>query len=343
MNPVAPIVDVQHLTVDFGTGARTVRAVAGVDLTLARGETVALLGESGSGKSVTLRALMRLHPKSARIDGSIVVDGHDVLEMPARALARYRGGVVSMVFQDPGLAFDPVYRIGDQIAEAVVRHMGTSLRAGRARALELFERVRIPSPERRLDNYPHEMSGGMRQRAMIALALACGPKVLLADEPTTALDATVQIQVLLLLRELQRELGLAVIFVTHDIGVAVEVADRIAVMYGGRIVEMGSCAGVIRAPAHPYTQGLLASRAGHSVAKGGRLVAIPGSPPDLANLPPGCAFAPRCSRAIDFCRASVPDPVTIEPGHFACCVRVQAPACSFARADGATFAPGAVG
>ena len=260
---------------------------------------MALLGKSGSGKSVTLRALMRLHPKSARIDGSIVVDGHDVLEMPARALARYRGGVVSMVFQDPGLAFDPVYRIGDQIAEAVVRHMGTSLRAGRARALELFERVRIPSPERRLDNYPHEMSGGMRQRAMIALALACGPKVLLADEPTTALDATVQIQVLLLLRELQRELGLAVIFVTHDIGVAVEVADRIAVMYGGRIVEMGSCAGVIRAPAHPYTQGLLASRAGHSVAKGGRLVAIPGSPPDLANLPPGCAFAPRCSRAIE--------------------------------------------
>ena len=203
--------------------------------------------------------------------------------------------------------------------------------------------MRIPSPERRLDNYPHEMSGGMRQRAMIALALACGPKVLLADEPTTALDATVQIQVLLLLRELQHELGLAVIFVTHDIGVAVEVADRIAVMYGGRIVEMGSCAGVIRAPAHPYTQGLLASRAGHSVAKGGRLVAIPGSPPDLANLPPGCAFAPRCSRAIDFCRASVPDPVTIEPGHFACCLRVQAPACSFARADGATFAPGAVG
>ena len=263
--------------------------------------------------------------------------------MPARELARYRGGVVSMVFQDPGLAFDPVYRIGDQIAEAVVRHMGTSLREGRARALELFERVRIPSPERRLDNYPHEMSGGMRQRAMIALALACRPKVLLADEPTTALDATVQIQVLLLLRELQRELGLAVIFVTHDIGVAVEVADRIAVMYGGRIVEMGSCAGVIRAPAHPYTQGLLASRAGHSVAKGGRLVAIPGSPPDLANLPPGCAFAPRCSRAIDSCRASVPDPVTIEPGHFACCVRAQAPAFSCARADGAALASGAVG
>jgi peptide/nickel transport system ATP-binding protein len=329
----APIVDVQRLTVDFGAGAKKVRAVAGVDLTLARGETVALLGESGSGKSVTLRALVRLHPKSARIGGLITVDGRDVLAMPARELGRYRGGVVSMVFQDPGLAFDPVYRVGDQIAEAVVRHMGTSFRDGRMRALKLFERVRIPSPERRLDNYPHEMSGGMRQRAMIALALACGPKVLLADEPTTALDATVQIQVLLLLRELQRELGLAVIFVTHDIGVAVEVADRIAVMYGGRIVEMGPCAKVIRGPAHPYTQGLLTSRAGHAVAKGARLVAIPGSPPDLANLPPGCAFAPRCSQAIEECRKTVPDAVVIEPGHFACCLRARPAAFSSTRAE----------
>ena len=333
MNLAAPIVDVQRLTVDFGAGSKKVRAVAGVDLTLAKGETLALLGESGSGKSVTLRALVRLHPKSARIGGEITVDNRNVLEMPASELGRYRGGVVSMIFQDPGLAFDPVYRVGDQIAEAVVRHRGTSFRQGRARALELFERVRIPSPERRLDNFPHEMSGGMRQRAMIALALACGPKVLLADEPTTALDATVQIQVLLLLRELQRELGLAVIFVTHDIGVAVEVADRIAVMYGGRIVEMGPCAKVIRGPAHPYTQGLLASRAGHAVAKGARLVAIPGSPPDLANLPPGCAFAPRCSQAIETCRSAMPDAVVIEPGHFACCVRAQAAAFSPTRAQ----------
>ena len=343
MSPTAQIVDVRRLTVDFGAGAKTVRAVAGVDLSLAKGETVALLGESGSGKSVTLRALVRLHPKSARIGGSIAIDGHDVLAMPARELARYRGGVVSMVFQDPGLAFDPVYRVGDQIAEAVVRHAGSSFREGRARALELFERVRIPSPERRLDNYPHEMSGGMRQRAMIALALACRPKVLLADEPTTALDATVQIQVLLLLRELQRELGLAVIFVTHDIGVAVEVADRIAVMYGGRIVEMGPCADVIRSPAHPYTQGLLASRAGHAVAKGSRLVAIPGSPPDLANLPPGCAFAPRCSQAFDPCRTAVPDPVVTGHDHFSCCLRAPAAALSPVRAAAAALAHGAVG
>jgi peptide/nickel transport system ATP-binding protein len=320
----SPIVEVSELTVEFRGGGKPVKAVSGVDLALTRGETLALLGESGSGKSVTLRTLLRLHPASARITGNVTVDGHDVLAMRSGELARYRGRVVSMVFQDPGLAFDPVYRVGDQIAEAVVRHEGTTMAEARARALQLFERVRIPSPERRLDNFPHELSGGMRQRAMIALALACRPKVLLADEPTTALDATVQIQVLLLLRELQRELGLAVIFVTHDIGVAVEVADRIAVMYGGRIVEQGSCATVIRRPAHPYTQGLLASRAGHTLAKGQRLVAIPGAPPDLANLPPGCAFAPRCARAEEACGQRVPAPFYLEPGHFARCRRIDA-------------------
>ena len=316
------LVDVRNLTVDFKAGSKALRAVAGVDLTLARGETVALLGESGSGKSVTLRSLLRLHPKSAKISGTMVVDGHVVSAMSPADLAAYRGRTVSMIFQDPGLAFDPVYRVGDQIAEAVKRHDGVSFAEGRKRALELFERVRIPSPERRLDNYPHEMSGGMRQRAMIALALACRPRVLLADEPTTALDATVQIQVLLLIRELQRELGLGVIFVTHDIGVAVEVADRIAVMYGGRIVEMGSCADVIRNPAHPYTRGLLNSRAGHAAVKGSRLVAIPGAPPDLANLPPGCAFAPRCSEARDQCMQTIPEPVATGPAHFAACLRI---------------------
>lgn len=318
------IVEVKNLSVDFGPKAKPVRAVAGVDLHLATGETLALLGESGSGKSVTLRALMRLHPKSARMGGSMQVDGRDILAMPYGDLARYRGSIVSMVFQDPGLALDPVYRVGDQIAEAVVRHEGVPFQQGRKRALELFERVRIPSPERRLDNYPHEMSGGMRQRAMIALALACNPKVLLADEPTTALDATVQIQVLLLLRELQRELGLAVIFVTHDIGVAVEVADRIAVMYAGKIVEEGPCADVIRSPSHPYTQGLLASRANHGLAKGSRLTAIPGAPPDLATLPPGCAFAPRCAVVADACRLTTPTASFVTPRHFARCIKAVA-------------------
>jgi peptide/nickel transport system ATP-binding protein len=203
-----------------------------------------------------------------------------------------------------------------------MRHERVSRAEGRARALELFERVRIPSAARRLDNYPHEMSGGMRQRAMIALALSCRPKVLLADEPTTALDATVQIQILLLLRELQRELGLAVVLVTHDIGVAVEVADRIAVMYAGRIVETGSCGRVMEAPQHPYTQGLLASRASHVFAKGARLTTIPGSPPDLSNPPPGCAFAPRCKVAVAACGQQIPAEVRAAPGHFARCIRL---------------------
>jgi len=318
-----PLVDVRGLTVDFTGGAKPIRAVSGVDLTLVRGEVLALLGESGSGKTVTLRALMRLLPaKRSRIGGEVRVDGRDVLAMAPKELAAMRGPVVSMIFQEPGIALDPVYRLGDQIAEAVMRHEGVSRAEGRVRALELFERVRIPSAARRLDNYPHEMSGGMRQRAMIALALSCRPKVLLADEPTTALDATVQIQILLLLRELQRELGLAVVLVTHDIGVAAEVADRIAVMYAGRIVETGSCGRVIEAPQHPYTQGLLASRASHVFAKGARLTTIPGSPPDLSNPPPGCAFAPRCKVAVAACGQQIPAEVQVERGHFARCIRL---------------------
>jgi peptide/nickel transport system ATP-binding protein len=316
-------VDVKGLTVDFTGGARPIRAVSGVDLTLIKGEVLALLGESGSGKTVTLRALMRLLPaKRSRIGGEVRVDGRDVLAMAPKELAAMRGPVVSMIFQEPGIALDPVYRLGDQIAEAVMRHEGVSRAQGRTRALELFERVRIPSAARRLDNYPHEMSGGMRQRAMIALALSCRPKVLLADEPTTALDATVQIQILLLLRELQRELGLAVVLVTHDIGVAVEVADRIAVMYAGRIVETGSCGRIMQAPQHPYTQGLLASRAGHVFAKGVRLATIPGSPPDLSDPPLGCAFAPRCKDAEAACVQQVPAKVQVEHGHFARCIRL---------------------
>src|SRR3954453_5560572 len=285
---------VQDLHVTFRTPDRIVHAVNGVSFDVKRGETLGILGESGSGKSVTLRSILKLHPEHrTRWSGSIKLEGDEVLDMAGSALADLRGNRVAMIFQEPATAFDPVFTVGHQIAETIKRHTGKSETEAWMRAKDLLEMVRIPSPAQRLRAYPHEMSGGMRQRAMIALALSCNPSLLLADEPTTALDATVQIQVLLLIRELQRELGLAVIFVTHDIGVAVEVADRIAVMYGGRIVEMGSCADVIRAPAHPYTQGLLASRAGHSVAKGGRLVAIPGSPPDLANLPPGCAFAPR--------------------------------------------------
>jgi peptide/nickel transport system ATP-binding protein len=235
----------------------------------------------------------------------------------------YRGKVASMIFQEPLLALDPVYTVGAQIVESIRRHEAVSADAAQRRALELFERVRIPSPERRLAAYPHEMSGGMRQRAMIALALACKPQLLLADEPTTALDATVQIQILLLLRELQREMGLSVIFVTHDIGAAIEVADRIAVMYAGRIVEEGPAKTLIREPRHPYTLALLKSRAHGALAKDSRLETIAGAPPDLSALPPGCAFAERCKLAIDSCRQTRPELVRLAADHGARCLRTD--------------------
>lgn len=323
------MVDLQDLRVTFTGGARPVRAVDGVTLQVQRGEVVALIGESGSGKSVTLRTLLRLHnERNSRITGTVRVAGQDVLALGARALADYRGKVAAMIFQEPLLALDPVYTLGAQIVEAIRRHEPVSAGEARQRALALFEQVRIPSPERRLAAYPHEMSGGMRQRAMIALALACRPQLLLADEPTTALDATVQIQVLLLLRELQRALGLSVIFVTHDIGAAVEVADRIAVMYAGRIVEQGTARQLIRTPRHPYTRALLQSRAHGALAAGagGRLATIAGSPPDLSALPAGCAFAERCALATDLCRQTAPEPVLLAPGHLARCHHTDATA-----------------
>jgi peptide/nickel transport system ATP-binding protein len=299
------LLSVRGLNVEF-TGARRTTALSGVSFDVAPGEVLGLLGESGSGKSVTLRTLLRLHnPATTRVSGEIVVDGADVLSLDRRALQRYRGGTVSMVFQEPGLAFDPVYTIGDQIAQAVVAHEAVDRGTARKRALQMLERVQIPQAARRLAAYPHELSGGMRQRAMIALALVCKPKLLLADEPTTALDATVQIQILLLLRELQRETGMSVIFVTHDIGAAVEVADRIAVMYAGRIVEENQVAGLVRHPRHHYTLGLLSSTVSQS-HRGEPLPTIGGSPPDMSALPRGCAFAPRCDGATVKCRSDRP-------------------------------------
>lgn len=312
------VIDIRDLSVTFHRGRKPVKAVNGVSLSVKAGEVVALLGESGSGKSVTMRSLLRLHPKGTDITGSLTVAGRDVMGLSTRELGQLRGATVSMVFQEPRLALDPVYTLGQQIEETIMRHENVPRQVASERALALFQKVRIPSPERRLKNYPHEMSGGMLQRSMIAMALACNPKVLLADEPTTALDATVQIQILLLIRELQREYGLSVIFVTHDIGVAAEVADRIAVMYAGRIVEEGRVGDIIRDPKHPYTKGLLGARV--ELAHGrDRLVTIPGSPPDLAAMPPGCAFAPRCDKATDICRQDVPPlrPVG-ETGNIAC-------------------------
>jgi peptide/nickel transport system ATP-binding protein len=319
---MTPIVEIKDLRVRF-KGERTVHALNGVDISLRHGEVLGLLGESGSGKSVTLRALLRmLPPRRSEASGSIRVEGRDVLALNDTELEKYRGGIVSMIFQEPMLALDPVYTIGDQIAETVTRHLGVSWEDGRKRALEMLDAVRIPSARRRLENYPHEMSGGMRQRAMIALALSCKPKVLLADEPTTALDATVQIQILLLLRELQRAMGMAVIFVTHDIGVAVEISDRISVMYGGRVVESGDLRNVVRTPRHPYTRGLLSSTV-HGGQRGKRLEAIPGAPPRLDRLPQGCVFAPRCTLAIPACSQGDIPLLSLPPQHDVRCIRAM--------------------
>ncbi len=331
---MSALVSVENLHVRF-RGEKDVYAVNGVSFELEPGEVLGILGESGSGKSVTLKTLLRLLPeKRTDIAGGVHVDGRDVLKLSGRELADYRGGVASIIFQDPALALDPVYTVGEQIAEAVVRHEGTTRREGMARALEMLERVRIPSAARRLKSYPHEMSGGMRQRAMIALALACRPKLLLADEPTTALDATVQIQILLLLRELQRELDMGVIFVTHDIGVAVEVSDRLAVMYAGAFVETGSVRDVIRDARHPYTHGLLAANLVGAVP-GTRLDAIPGAPPALHEPPVGCAFAPRCRHARAACETG-PIPVWTDGARRArCVVAAEAPATASAPAPAA--------
>jgi peptide/nickel transport system ATP-binding protein len=316
------LVDVRDLNVKFVSREHTTHVVNDVSLALNRGEVMCIIGESGSGKSVTMRALMRLlPPRKTRISGRIMVDGHDIAALPERRLKEIRGTSAAMIFQEPMTALDPVYTIGHQIAETVVRHTGGSWADGRKRGLDLLNLVKVPNAERRLNAYPHELSGGLRQRAMIALALSCEPKLLLADEPTTALDATVQIQVLVLLRQLQAELGMGVIFVTHDLGVAAEIADKVAVMYAGRVVETGPVTSILRDPAHPYTEGMLASTV-HDQPQGTELMAIPGAPPDMRRLPPGCAFAPRCPYAEARCRAAVPELHRPAPDRAARCVRV---------------------
>jgi peptide/nickel transport system ATP-binding protein len=325
--PAGAALDIDNLTVRLYRHDAEIAAVNGVSFSLAPGETLTILGESGSGKSVTLKALMGLLPSRAKVGGTVRLAGQSILDLPTAALSRLRGRRISMVFQEPMSALDPVYTIGIQIAEAIVRHEGISRQAAMQRAQDMLERVRIPSAKRRLGNYPHEMSGGMRQRAMIALALACKPDVLLADEPTTALDVTVQIQILLLLRQLQEELGMAVVFVTHDMGVAAEISDRVAVMYAGRFMETGTARQIIRDPRHPYTAGLLSSTLHGGRRSGvGVLEAIPGAPPDLGALPPGCAFAPRCRLAEQICRDADPPVLPREGGGMVRCVRAVATA-----------------
>jgi peptide/nickel transport system ATP-binding protein len=316
-----PLVEIKDLTVKFVSRDATVQAVNGVSFEMMPGEVLCIIGESGSGKSVTMRALMQLLPKRrAVLSGHMRVGDYDIRALSARQMSDVRGSTISMVFQEPMTALDPVYTIGEQIAETVIRHESCSLKAAMARALELLQVVKIPSPERRLKAYPHELSGGLRQRAMIALALSCRPSLLLADEPTTALDATVQIQVLILLRKLQKELGMGVIFVTHDLGVAAQIADKVAVMYAGRIVEYGDVRDVLMRPQHPYTLGMLASTV-HGQSRDKDIEAIPGSPPDMRRLPPGCSFAPRCRYAEAECIVAVPAATDLTPGHRVACIK----------------------
>ncbi len=314
-----PLLSVEGLSVAFPREGRDIQVVRDVSLSLEAGKVLCIIGESGSGKSVTLRSIMRLLQRSTRVEGRIVLDGHEMTALPERRLAKLRGPVVSMVFQEPMNAFDPVYSVGEQITETLRHHEGMDSKAAKLRARELLDLVQVPRAAERLSAYPHELSGGLRQRAMIALALACGPKLLLADEPTTALDATVQIQVLLLLRRLQRELGMAMIFVTHDLAVGAQIADDVAVMYAGRFVETGSAHSVLRNPSHPYTKGLMASSVGDKPA-GAMLDAIPGRPPDPSILLPGCSFAPRCSKHVDACLTSIPRPIHMSSDHVACCI-----------------------
>jgi peptide/nickel transport system ATP-binding protein len=317
------LVQARQLTVRFAQGNGFVHAVNGVDFDLRKSEVLCILGESGSGKSVTLRALMRLNPPAKTImSGTLNVGGHDVVAAPESKMASLRGPFVSMIFQDPMTSLDPVFTIGQQITETILRHESIGRDEARRRALNLLELVQIPSPQRRLDAYPHELSGGLRQRAMIAIALSCRPRLLLADEPTTALDASVQIQILFLLREIQQELGMGMIFVTHDLGVAGEVADRIAVMYAGRFIEEGPVDALMQAPLHPYARGLLGATV-HEGSRGSRLVTIPGAPPDLRNLPDACAFAPRCSEVEGVCLERLPEFRTPVPGRAARCVHVK--------------------
>ncbi|MFE2105731.1 dipeptide ABC transporter ATP-binding protein [Kitasatospora sp. NPDC059463] len=317
-----PLLHVRDLRVDFGgpRGTAAVPAVRGVDLTLRRGETLGIVGESGSGKSVTALAVLGLLPGTARVRGSVRLDGRELLGLPGRELAAVRGRRIAMVFQDPLSAFTPVYRIGDQLIEALRIHRpGLDRPAARKRAAELLDLVGIPAPGRALDSFPHEFSGGMRQRAMIAMAVANDPDVLLADEPTTALDVTIQAQVLDVLRTARRETGAALVLVSHDLGVIAGMADRVAVMYAGRIVETAGVDELFAAPRHPYTLGLIGA-VPRLDGRRGPLVPIPGTPAPMAGLPDGCPFADRCPLAEDRCRTAEP-PLTGGDGHLAACVR----------------------
>jgi peptide/nickel transport system ATP-binding protein len=314
-----PLLSVDDLRTHFHTGAGVVRAVDGVSFAIERGEVLGLVGESGCGKSVTSLSIMRLVPPPGHVvAGRIRLDGEELLDKNAEAMRRVRGARIAMVFQEPMTSLNPVFTIGDQIAAAFLAHAGGSRRAAWDRAIEMLDRVQVPSPRERARDYPHQLSGGLRQRAMIALALAPGPQLLIADEPTTALDVTIQAQILDLLRRLQAERGMAVLLITHDLGVVAELCHRVAIIYAGRIVELAAVETIFREPLHPYTRGLLRCLP-HPSRFGQPLSSIDGAPPDLSGIDGGCRFAPRCPLALDSCRRDEPALLDRKPGHFVAC------------------------
>ena len=313
------VLTVDTLQTHFHTDSGTARAVDGVSFTLNAGETFGLVGESGCGKSVTSLSIMRLVPYPGRIEGGhIFFANRDLLALSDLEMRDVRGNEIAMIFQEPMTSLNPVYTCGFQVDEAVRRHQGLSQKEARCKTVEMLHLVGLPDPEQRADEYPHQLSGGQRQRVMIAMALSCDPKVLIADEPTTALDVTIQAQILDLLRDLQRQLGMAVLLITHDLGVIAEVADRVAVMYAGKIVEMGPADAIFHHPMHPYTRGLLASVPRLDVARD-RLKTIPGHVPEATRFASGCRFADRCESADAICRESIPPLKTMAGDHQTAC------------------------
>ena len=314
------LLEVRDLKVSFRTEDGLIQAVDGVSLSLSEGETLGIVGESGSGKSVTMMSVMRLiNDPNAHFEGEVVYKGRDLMKLTRDQMREIRGSGIAMIFQDPMTSLNPVYRIGWQIAEQIQAHEQISKRAARARAIELLTAVGIPHAAERVDNYPHQFSGGMRQRVMIAMAISCNPDILIADEPTTALDVTIQAQILSLIRKLKNDFGTAVVLITHDMGVVADLADKIAVMYAGRIVEQGDRRDVIYDAQHPYTWGLLGSIARLDRPKPRRLSTIPGLPPSLLRLPPGCAFGDRCAHRFDRCDERPALLAKVGDGHLDAC------------------------
>ena len=317
------LIEIRDLQTSFFTGEGELRAVDGVSFTIEEGRTMGLVGESGCGKSVTALSTMQLIPKSAGriVGGEIRYRGENLIDFDEARMRRIRGNEISMIFQEPMTSLNPVFTVGTQIEEAIVLHQRLSKKDARDKAIEMLRLVRIPDPEARVDDYPHELSGGMRQRVMIAMALSCNPSLLIADEPTTALDVTIQAQILNLIEELQEQLGMALLLITHDLGVVAEQADDVAIMYAGRIVEHATPEIIFSRPLHPYTVGLLKSIPGYG-GIGEKLEAIPGIVPSPLNLPDGCRFSDRCSRADDGCRLREPELREVEEGHWVSCFRV---------------------